>query len=38
MFFDEILQRHAHFFFDRTGIVDVAGNVEQLGAGIVGFA
>ena len=38
MFFDQFLQRHSHFLFHRARLVDVAGNVEKLGAGVVGFA
>ena len=32
MLIDEFAERDRHFFFDCAGIVDVAGDAEQLGA------
>ena len=34
--FNQLLQRDRHFLLDGAGVVDVAGDVEELGAGIPG--
>ena len=36
MLVDELLQRDAHLLLDDAGALDVAGDLEQLGAGVVG--
>ena len=38
MLIDELAQRNAHFLFDDARLLHVAGDLEQLGAGIVGHA
>ena len=38
MLFDHLLEVDAHRLFEGRGLVDVAGDVEQLGAGVVGAA
>src|SRR5690606_18757600 len=35
MLFDQLFERDAHLFFKGGGIVDVTGDAEQLGTGVV---
>ena len=38
MALEQLAQGDAHLLFDHAGLLDVAGDLEQLGAGVVGLA